>query len=212
MHIFQQAETPQGAACNCHRVHRVEIIDGKVLLTLNSYATEQSDLPTWQDTYDMPITAFTKGSYPDNVYAFLTGSEGPFSGAALIEDPTSLNAEKTRLYSEIKYMRDAQITGGCNTPSGRIDTDEVSMRNILGVYQSAVVAQINSGAFSVTWRMADNSSVSLSAKDAISMGNAVLAHTEGCYQRSWMLKELTDTAPKEDLPNIRMMLGRDWPV
>jgi hypothetical protein len=210
MYIFQEAETPQGVAATCHRVHKVEITD-VVTVVLNSFANENSDMLVWQDNYDVPMVVFSAGTYPQNIYDYLTGPTGPFSGAALIAEMEELDRLKLTTKSSVTTIRDKTIAAGCLTPSGNVDTDEVSLRNIMATYQSAVLAKLTSSAFSTEWRMADNTSVILDADAMIAMGNAVLARTKVCYEHSWTLKASIDSSTTvEEVKAVLVTEG--WPA
>ena len=211
MYIFQEAETPQGATANCHRVHRVEIADGKVVVTLNSFATETSDMLIWQDNHEIPMVSFAAGNYPENVYDYLTGNTGPFSGAAVIAEQDELTKLKLTKGVSINTLREKKIADGCTTPSGIVDTDEVSVRNIMATYQVAVLAMMTSSPFEADWRLKNNTSVTLSAAEMIAMGNAVLARTKACYEHSWSLKSDIEAATSaEEVNLVDLMIG--WPT
>jgi hypothetical protein len=210
MYIFQEAETPQGVAATCHRVHKVEITD-VVTVVLNSFANENSEMLVWQDSYDVPMVVFSSGSYPQNVYDYMTGPNGPFSGAALIAEMEELDKLKATTKVSINTLRDKTIAMGCDTPSGRVDTDEVSLRNIMATYQSAVLAKLTTSPFSVEWRIADNSSVVLDADQMIAVGNAVLSRTQACYENSWSLKAEVEAATTVEEVTL-VLIGSGWPV
>lgn len=110
----------------------------------------------------------------------------------------SLYSAQLNANALIMVLRDNAIHAGVNTPAGRVDSDEISIRNLLGVYQAAALALITQQPFAADWRMSDNTVVSLSAMGVVGMGNAVLAHIQACYQRSWALKELVSNAATEE--------------
>ena len=123
----------------------------------------------------------------------------------MLQDPTALDVVKAKIKALIDTQRDSQIGGGADTPAGRVDTDDASIRNILGAYQSAVAALMVAAGVSFSWRLADNTLVSLDAQSVIAMGNAVLKHTEDCYKRSWLLKDqLTAATTVEEVLAIEI--------
>lgn len=211
MYIFQQAETPQGASCNCHRVNKVEISAGKVVTTISSFANETSEMLVWQDAYEIPMVIFSTGSYPQNVYDYLTGSTGPFSGAALIAEQDELTKIKLMKKASVNSLREQEINKGCDTFTGKVDTDSVSVHNIMAAYQSAVLASLTSQPFTIDWRLADNSSTTLDATGMIKIGEAVLARTQACYSHSWELKAEIDAATTADAVNA-IVLSEGWPA
>ena len=187
MYIFQEAETPQGATCNVHRLVKSEISGDGAIVTISSSTGVDSDFIVWQDQHEVPFTAFA-GNYPDDVYAYLVSATGPFGGGVLIADQDELTKLKLKRKNTVNTYRDKMIAMGCTTPSGIMDTDADSLRNIMATYQAAVLSIVMQASFSVEWRLADNSTITLNAAQLIAAGNAVLARVEACYQHSWLLK------------------------
>lgn len=209
MYIVKETYTPTGGIAMVHRVQRVEIVADTITVTINSYASETAQLIMWQDSHIMPAAELNAMTYPESVYSWLVSPIGPFPGGQLLASPTELEVQQAKMMTEITSLRDKKISSGCETPLGRVDTDEISIRNIMGTYQSAVLSMIAQQPFSVNWRMADNTSVAMDGNQIISVGNAVLQKIKDCYERSWVLKEEVSTATEETIGAIVITEG--WP-
>lgn len=180
-------------------------------MTVNSFANETAELIVWQDTHDMSLIDFQSAPYPDNVHNWLTGKFGPFSGAALIVEMGEIEKVRLKMKTSVNTWRDRQIAAGCNTPSGMVDTDEKSLRNIMAIYQTASLSLLTNTPFKVTWRLQNNSEVILDAQAMVAIGNAVLSRVSGCYNRSWEIKTKIDDAKNlEELNTIDVFSG--WSI
>lgn len=206
--IIRDYVLPNGTVATVHRLVRAVSGDDLIMLTVNSFADEKADMVAWQDAYLAPLEVMT--NYPAGAVEWLISPMGPFAGGTVLADPDALDVIKSRAKAEIARRRDAVIAGGANTPVGRVDTDEVSIRNILGAYQSAVAAMMANQPLAMNWRMADNTTVALEAAGVIAMGNAVLTHTQDAYARSWALKDAVEAATS-DLEVIGVDLSTGWP-
>jgi hypothetical protein len=210
MYIFQEAMTPQGAAANVHRVQKIEITPAMINITVSSFVDDTSQLLVWQDAVEMPLIEFSTGSYPDNVYEWLVSPAGPFPAGAVVTEAPELETKKMTTKVSINILRAKEIAKGCTTLSGVVDTDEVSLRNIMATYQTAVLAMITEQPFSTDWRLKNDTLVTLNAMDMIAIGNAVLGRVKLCYENSWALKEQIDAATDiSELEQVSITSG--WP-
>ena len=208
MHLYQPAETPQGARADIHRITGAEITKDAVYVMLTSYANATSQMPVWQDKLEMPVELFT--TYPQSVIDWLTAASGPFPEAVVVEDETDIETLKRTRKKMVEHLRDTHIYSGVLTPSGFVDSDANSIRNIQGAHQLASLSKMTQQPFTMDWRLVDNTEVTLDADQMIAMGNAVLAHIQGCYAHSWNLKEQVDQATtEEDIEAITV--GAGWP-
>lgn len=209
MYIYCLTETPHGAQATAHRIHKLEI-DTEVRVTVNSFATEAAEMLVWQDVYVMPVLALGEGTYPENVLTWLTSETGPFSTGEVIADADELGKEQTKYRAIISDLRVKNISKGVKTPFGVVDSDDVSIRNIMASYQAAVLSLVAQQPFEMSWRLLDNTSVEVDAQGMIAIGNAVLQHTKLCYERSWELKEqIGATETIDELQAIDLNSG--WP-
>ena len=187
MYIFYELALPNGTSASYHRIQRVEITT-QVVVHLSSFTAPDSNLSAWQQDYVMPMTALT--SYPDSVIEWLISDTGPLTHGQMMTDPSEIEALRTRILTSIASLRDLYIGAGVETQYGRVDSDAVSIRNIMGSYQGAVLSLLAKAPYPVSWRMSNNTNVALDAMGMITIGNAVLSHTKDCYERSWRLKDM----------------------
>jgi len=153
-----------------------------------------------------------------SIYNFTTGGlllrgSGPDGTAALQDLPTgygmvllpeaewskewlavSLEAAGTALWERVKVRRDAIIDGGASTPSGAVDSDELSRSNISGAALAALIAKGAGAPFSVTWTLLNNNPVTLNADAMIAVGLAVMSHVNACHDKARSLRTAIEGA------------------
>lgn len=110
-----------------------------------------------------------------------------WTGKAWAED---IEGERARLWAEVKARRDALIAGGCDTPSGRVDTDAKSQA---AISELAALAR-NDPAFADEWTMEDNSRVPVDAKAMIDIWTAFLAHRSAARKWADDIRDRLDAA------------------
>lgn len=103
-------------------------------------------------------------------------------GAGLIAYAPPLEERKRARWLEARDYRDLRASGGCATPSGRVDSDPESRGKISGGSTAAIASKAAGIAFSVDWTMEDNRVVTLDADAMIAMGMAVVQHVALCQQ------------------------------
>lgn len=107
---------------------------------------------------------------------------------------------RASVWEQIKLHRDRVINGGAPTPIGVVDTLEdpdegiTSRSNLSGAALAALIAQINSQPFSISWTAADNSVHSLDAAGIIAVGLAVMQHTSAAHDNARTLRLAIETA------------------
>lgn len=106
-----------------------------------------------------------------------------------------LAAVQSAVWEQIKLHRDNVIDGGAPTPSGIVDSDELSRSNIAGAALAALIAQGSSQPFSVDWTLKNNSPVTLDASEMIAVGLAVMTFTTAAHDNARALRALKDAAP-----------------
>lgn len=115
------------------------------------------------------------------------------------------------LWERVKIRRDAVINGGAPSPSGAVDSDELSRSNIAGAVLAAVIAQSASQPYSMDWTMLDNSVVTLDAAAMIAVGLAVMGHVNACHDKARLLRaEIEGAADTAALFRIDYLSG--WPA
>lgn len=206
--IEKEAVTPHGVIAKVHRLAGINFSE-IVVATVNSFADANSEGIVWQDTHDIPLEEFVGAGNPaDAVLNWLLTNV--FVDGLIIEGPSDMETERRKLINKVNTVRDIKIHSGCNTPSGRVDTDNVSLRNILGTYQKAVLSKIQTEEFVTGWRLQDNTMVEVTADDMIAIGDAALYHTQLCYQRSWELKAAYEAATTTD-ELAAVLVNEGWP-
>jgi hypothetical protein len=122
----------------------------------------------------------------------------------------ALNDIRLCLWDQVKTKRDAVINGGAPTPSGAVDSDELSRSNISGAVLAALIAKTAGAPFSMNWTMLDNSVATLDADAVIALGLAVMQHVNLAHDRARALRaEIESTDAASDL--LRIDLAEGWP-
>lgn len=139
-----------------------------------------------------------------NAEVWQTKPEGyytPAEWAALHPPPEPTFDElKAAKYAEIAAARYAAETGGCTVDSVTIATDRGSQ----ALLTATVVTARLDPEFKTRWKCADGRFVTLDAMQLRAIGDAVIAHVEGCFAREAELVELIDAAQTpEDLAAVK---------
>lgn len=101
------------------------------------------------------------------------------------DTPKPLPAAQADKWGQAKTLRDAHIEAGCNVPGiGRFDTDETARMNVTGAVTGAMIAAQQGKPFSVPWKLADNTLVTLDGSQMIAVGLAVLNWVSSCHAHS----------------------------
>jgi hypothetical protein len=206
MYISVEKTLPNFAVGSRHYIDTITIKGTTVVVSVISKTA--SDAICWSEPVTMPYEAI--GVDPNiTVAEALTATGGYLEGGTITTAPSELAATRLLLAARVERLRDQHISGGTETPFGRVDTDPVSIRNILGSYSVATASIVASQFFEIKWRMADNSLKTLSAINMIELGNAVLKHVDFCYNRSWQLKDLVNAedATVESLNSLDLTEG-----
>ena len=109
------------------------------------------------------------------------------------------------LLGRIAATRYEHETGGTTVDGMQVATDRQSQALITGAFSSAKDAQESGEAWSIRWKSAGGW-VELDADQMISVGRAVRAHVQACFDRE---KELTEAV--EDGEFTESMLDEGWP-
>lgn len=94
-------------------------------------------------------------------------------------------------WSEIKAIRDSKETSGCPFKGSVIDSDERSVTKINTAVQSA---QVYGEGFSIDWTMQDNSVMTLSYADMLSVPLALAAWSNYLHQHARQVRVQIDAA------------------
>lgn len=124
--------------------------------------------------------------------------------------PVLLEEQRERLWSRVKLLRARAEGAGCATPAGIVQTDAASMSRIAAAALDASIAQAAGQLYSVSWTMADNTSVALDAAGMIAIGAAVSQHMTDCHVRSQTLRSQIEAADLSSISAIDIEAG--WPA
>ena len=110
---------------------------------------------------------------------------------------------KEALKAKAVTYREKIIGGGCETSKGRVETDSMTLLKITGSSLGALVSNLTSAPFSVTWTLTDGSYILLSAEEMIGLGMEVLAHINNAHEACRLIfDEIDEKETVEDLLKI----------
>lgn len=196
MFIIKELLLPNEVSATVHRVDRIEMRD-EIIMFLNSYANENSNMILWQQSIVAPSEALTLATdYKESLYKWLVSPNNILTGGTVSIDATPLLIAQSKLKAKVDAQRDTCIAKGCMTTWGRVDTDDASVRNLMVTAQSASFALMNKDeTFVSNWRMADNTMAeNLTANDVMLLNQTIQQHIQACYERSWTLKAAIEAA------------------
>lgn len=135
----------------------------------------------WQTNSDVPEDILA--SYPEGTVEVPLMPEAGAIWAGnqwLPSPPPSL--EET--FEAIRLRRDQAIAAGTTVAGIPVQTDETSQTRIMG----AAVAAMLDPDYSVQWKTADGTFVTLSAAQVIGIASAVRAHVQACFDCEAVLR------------------------
>lgn len=148
---------------------------------------------------------------------WLVSENGPYKNGVIVSKANyPLAYQRAILGYLARTNRDEAQSGGCTVTVGgetkRIETDLPSRLNVSGAVSLAIVS---GDAFSMDWRMADNSIVTLNSADMIAMGAAVGQFVSACQFRKNELDAITDAYTEvlsdEDFEAAKAETETGWP-
>lgn len=175
-----------------YKITGIVMDENGTTVNLQSDEGDPVDLDFYQ-SFTVPEAALT-GKTDEDVIAWLTGPDGPFTGGEyLTTSEYDLGKAQALKYAEIKARRIELEEGGLLTSFGVVDSDPDSQRKIAGGVQMAMISMdttntiaVDDGqggttqvpfataffpnGFDLTWRFADNSIDQLTAEEVIQMG------------------------------------------
>lgn len=117
---------------------------------------------------------------------------------AIIDDYEALYVEqvaKPEMWAAVKVVREAKENSPAQTPLGPVDSDEKSKVRVLGLVQMAVLAnQAGDETFSEEFTMADNTTIMLTANQAIALGVALGKNISDIHKNSRDLRAAINAA------------------
>lgn len=183
---------PNGSQATSHKLDTITITADRQSVIVTSFTA--ADALCWTDSIEIAEGVITADPLNDVAGWLLTTY---LAGGMIEADQTPLEVRKLTSLKRVDQLRDLKVNAGCETPAGAVQTDDVSIRNILGSVQTASLAVMMSQPFSIDWRMADNALVTLDANEMIAMGVAVMQHIKLTYARSWALKSAIEACQDE---------------
>jgi hypothetical protein len=209
VHIFKET-TFEDVPVSTHVVGSVEIRGDYISVGVNSM---NDSMASFYRIFNMPMDAFNAAPYPQNVYNWLVAPGSKFEGGTIVSgDAPSLAEKQVSLLTKIVVERDKALHGGYPaTGLGVFQTDDVSIRNILGTAQMAALSKMSASAFSIDWRLADDSMVTLDADGFIAVSAGVMEHVKDCYAHSWTLKAAVEAA-EDDATIDAIDVTAGWPA
>lgn len=109
-------------------------------------------------------------------------------------DSRSLSDAKTDTWNTIRNARDANLAAGFMWNGYKFDSDDISIQRIMGAVQLATLAMSQSQPFSIVWTLFDNSTLSMSGIDLISMYVALGTFTQACFTAGVAFRTQIDAA------------------
>lgn len=120
-----------------------------------------------------------RGALPDGI----PPDQAIWDGAAIVFD---LDSAKVKLWGQVKAAREAHLAV-IDTTSGPFDADDRARTNLLGKIQSFALLG-EAAPSSVTWKLHDNSLVTLDRADFEALALTVLGKIEAVYGHSFALE------------------------
>lgn len=207
--ILSAFTAPNGANPSVHRIESIEIGAGQGLAVVSSFQAMDFSAITWQDRYPFPLSVLTQDAEVAVANWLVSNAQdAPFKGGTVLDlAAVPLEQAKTVLRQAVKAKRDAAEWGGVTTPSGVVDSMPDSQRKISGAVTMALIA---GEAFTVEWRMADNSIVTLDRDAMVAIGVLVGQHVAACQARKNALDAaIQDAVDEAELEVIDINSG--WP-
>lgn len=193
---------PNGANAVKHVVRSINISNNQALVSVMSYT--QAEAVCWAEDVLVPTSIFSNDTPEHATAIYLISASNYLAGGTIFEDPQPIEVLRKNLKSQVDLYKEQQIAMGCQTPSGIVDSDDTSLRNIMGTTLGALIAIINNQDLSVKFRMKDNSEPVLSKTEIITVGLTALAYVNDCYQRSFALKNLIDD-PSQTIDSLKLI-------
>ena len=195
---IQLSRTVNEIETTIHRILRTEIAADRVFATWVSFDSVTSITPLHVETTEVPIGGISGDNISESLHAWLASSLGPLATGQIVVETTAMDNLRSNVFKGIEALRNSNISGGCITALGWIDTDDASLRNILGACQIAALAKMANHAFSIGWKFHDNIVRPINADQMIVIGSTAMAHVSGCYAVSWQLKDQVTAATTEE--------------
>lgn len=174
----------EGKILNCQGAYLDSLIDEQNKSEFNTIISETS--ASNADSYiDVSLKEIkSKGVQPDYGYIF-----DYLSGTWVFD----IDLGKEGKWLEIKEQRNAQEFGSFEWQGTQVQCDELSQRRLQGAVQLAAI----NPSIVIDWTLEDNSVVTLTAEQVISMGSALGSHVTDTHERGRIARQLINDATTE---------------
>lgn len=108
--------------------------------------------------------------------------------------PIPLDELKATKWNEIKVFRSATEFGGFEWNGYIFDSSQLSVVRIGAQSQAAIISKLMVTPYSIDWKLKDNSIVTLSNEEMISVSVALSNHMSFCHNKSTILRTELDAA------------------
>jgi hypothetical protein len=196
---------PNGALSLAHKILKMEIVDGKAMAVINSFAKEQAldaenAMPNWQDTYEVPLDRVVDAE------KWLVGGNGPFPGGSIVTFSTPIETARKIKLALIKIERDNKEVSGFPYLGKIFDSDSRSLQRITTstlAAQTALAAKVD---YSVEWTCADNSTIVMNAEQMIGTSVALAVYAGLLHEQAKELK--AEVMAAESIDDVEAI---QWP-
>lgn len=109
-------------------------------------------------------------------------------------DSRNLVDARLQTWAAIRDARDANLAAGFTWNGYKFDSDDISIQRIMGAVQLATLALSQGQSFSIIWTLFNNSTITLSGSDLISVYIALGTFTQACFTAGVALRQQIDVA------------------
>lgn len=110
------------------------------------------------------------------------------------EDPRTLADHKLAKWEEIKAARYQEEISGLLWEGSTFDSDTLSQQRIAGAVQLAMIAQMASQPYSITWTLSNGSFRTLTAQEMVNVGVALGVHVQTIFNKGQLLQQGIEVA------------------
>lgn len=209
MPLLKTVKTPTGASLSFHRISRIMADPysehAVALLTVHSwpdaetYSLTGGTMAAWEWTVPIPLAPIQTGGalidLCEETVIQLSGDLLPFGGASRTPLPSDLAGAAARQWAAIKQSRALMSEMPIEVDGCVYDADPASVAKIMGAIQGLEI----SGAESIVWTLADNTTKLLTLQQLRQVGVAIMLRTDACFQTARALRDAIDaaTTPEE---------------
>lgn len=186
--IIFDMQMPNHALGKYHKIIKWEMTPDSTHAVINSYATDDLAMVSWQDTYTIPLE--WKISAIDDIEYILTQVGAPMAGGSIVPDSVeTLQSAQARKWAIVKIERDKRANGTLTTSLGPIQIDDKSV-----VALATAKRLLTDPEATVDWTMADNSIAPLTLADIEVIQDERADFVVAVHRASQALRDLINSA------------------